>query len=57
MQSNEVQQIVPLQSYFTIELEIDDTNFPTVGGNAQTYNNTEAVAPTETFDSAANHPL
>ena len=45
VQSNEVQQIVPLQSYFTIELEIDEANFPsgvnptTNASVPQVYNN------------------
>ena len=46
VQSNEVQQIVPLQSYFTIELEIDDVNFPNPTGTVpQVYDNSTAVAP------------
>ena len=50
VQSNEVQQIVPLQSYFTIELEIDEANFP-AGTNPgtgnpipQLYNDEEGTA-------------
>ena len=43
VQSNEVQQIVPLQSYFTIELEIDDVNFPSDGGVQQEYFNDTAT--------------
>ena len=46
VQSNEVQQIVPLQSYFTIELDIDDANFPDMTtnskGNDAIPNNTNA---------------